>query len=347
MLIAWIATLAFLSTLILTAGVRTYVIRKGVLDIPSVRSSHTKATPRGGGLAIAVVFFTGLLLLTTVGVVSGRVGIVLFGGGLLVAVVGWLDDSRGLSPGQRAIAHFIAAIWVVAWIGGFSSLDYGFSVIPLGWLGHALAVVGVVWMINLYNFMDGLDGLAASEAVLVSVFAGSILLAGGDLGLASVAFLLAGSAAGFLVWNWPPAKIFMGDVSSGLLGYVMGTLALLSERSGSMPALIWILLLAVFVVDATATLIRRVLQRERWYDAHRTHAYQLATLNGRSHLQVTLAVCIIDLALGGLAWLVWTARSLLVPALAISFGVLLCVWWGITRSHLQPSTGCKRYLGMS
>lgn len=335
-----IAALAFLVAYCLTGVVRQYALRRGILDVPNARSSHVVVTPRGGGLAIVVVMMGTIVLLALRGIISGEVAAAICGGGLIVAGVGWLDDRRGLPATLRAAAHLAAALWALFWLGGLPSLNLGVTMLRLGWVGSVLGTVGVVWLVNLYNFMDGIDGLAGTEAITVAGTA-ALLIGGmrvgllpnsgtpaateGAVGLGLVSLLLASSAAGFLVWNWPPARIFMGDVGSGFLGFTFGVLAVASENSGALPLLVWILLLGVFVVDATATLLRRMRRGERWTEAHRTHAYQLAVQAGRTHKQVTLAVLGINIALGAAATLAcaWPRSLLLVALIAATALIVL------------------------
>ncbi len=229
------------------------------------------------------------------------------------------------------MVHTFAAIWAVWCLGGFQSFDLGVTVVPLGMVGSVLAVVGIMWLINLYNFMDGIDGLAGGEAVSVALVGGVLLSFVGATGIALAVFSLAAAVAGFLVLNWPPAKIFMGDVGSGLLGYAFAVLALASDRTGAVPLVVWILLLGVFIVDATATLIRRVMNGERWYEAHRSHAYQRAVQAGYSHRTVTIAV----LALNGLLALaaigVSAKPTLLPAATTAAVAGLLLIWFRVVR----------------
>ena len=162
--------------------------------------------------------------------------------------------------------------------------------------------MGLVWLTNLFNFMDGIDGLAGMEAVCVSGL-GALLLRNALPGYAQVSWMLAAASLGFLVWNWPPAKIFLGDAGSGFLGFSLGVLAMFSSRAGTAFLWPWLILLAVFVVDSTVTLLRRVLSQARWYEAHRSHAYQHAARLWGSHAKVTLAAAAIDIAwLFPLAW---------------------------------------------
>jgi Fuc2NAc and GlcNAc transferase len=185
--------------------------------------------------------------------------------------------------------------------------------VQLGPIGGLLAVLGIVWATNLYNFMDGIDGIAGGQALCAGVFGGALLLLSGSAGLAAVAFLVAAATAGFLAWNWAPAKIFMGDVGSGFLGFSFGTLAVASENDGGVPLLLWVLLLGVFVVDATVTLLRRTLAGEVPYAAHRDHAYQRAVRSGWSHARVSGWVVAFNLALGVMSVIGWLRPHLLMP----------------------------------
>jgi len=291
----------------LTPLVLRYAVRRALLDVPTPRSSHTRPTPRGGGLAIAAAIVVTVCLGCLAGLIPGRACTALVGGAVAVALVGWLDDLAHVPAPVRAMVHFGAAVWAVAWLGGMPVLAVGAGAVRLGWPGAALAVVGVVWLVNLYNFMDGIDGLAAAEALIVGATASVLLMLRGDGGLALVAGLVGSASAGFLFWNWAPARIFMGDVGSGMLGFAFGVLAVAGERSGSLPALAWVTLLAVFVVDATVTLVRRVARGERWYLAHRSHAYQRLVQSGWSHAQVVAGASAVNIALAGAAW--WGLRT--------------------------------------
>jgi Fuc2NAc and GlcNAc transferase len=244
----WVMPLAAVASWGIAGSVRRYAIERAMLDVPNDRSSHTVATPRGGGIAIAAVTLLGVALGATMGWIPGRVAAALLGGGSLVAMVGWVDDRQGLSATVRAIAHVIAAGWALFSLHGLPALQIGGHVVSLGWIGSVLAAVGIVWMTNLYNFMDGIDGLAGGEAALVGGFAGTLLAAAGQPGLALIAWLVAASSAGFLVWNWAPARLFMGDVGSGFLGFIVAVLAVASENTRAVPLLTWVTLSSRAVV---------------------------------------------------------------------------------------------------
>lgn len=284
----------FVSSFLLTWAVRWYSLQKSILDIPNDRSSHQVPTPRGGGLAIATLFFGALIFLFAKGLVDASLTKALIGGGAVIAATGYWDDLKSIPPLLRAGLHFCAAFWVLYCLGGFSFLDLGSFHFHIGWMGIIVAAVGIVWMINLYNFMDGIDGIAASEAIFVSLVAGITLYALGAQSLAWICFLLVALVSGFLLWNWSPAKIFLGDIGSGLLGFIFAVLALASANHHYIPLLPWFSLLAIFILDATFTLVHRLLRKERWYCAHREHIYQRLVQKGMSHKAVTLLIIFVN-----------------------------------------------------
>lgn len=313
-----ILVVSALLAVIAVGQIRRFALQKQMIDIPNERSSHTIPTPRGGGLGIVVVVLVGTLLLALFRQIQWNVTGAIFVGGF-VAFIGYLDDRGGISPTKRASVHFASAVLGVALLGGMPPLDLGFTILEWGWLGNILAVIGIVWMINLYNFMDGIDGLAGSESVFVFAIAGLLLTAAGLSSLSLVCVLFVGASLGFLFWNWHPAKIFMGDVGSGFLGYSIAIIAIVSGNQG-FNLWVWIILLAVFVVDATITLLRRVLRREKWYQPHRSHAYQHLTQRWGSHLKVTLVVLAINLLwLAPLAYTLTTHTQWALIAVIVGF----------------------------
>jgi len=287
----------------LTGFIRLYALRRGLVDTPIPRSSHKRPTPRGGGLSIVVTFIALLVLLYLVTEMPKQVFYALLLGGTLIGGVGFLDDHRHIPGIYRILVHFTAACIAVYILGGFPPLQVGARSIDLGWSGHVLSVVFLVWLTNLFNFMDGIDGIAAMEAIFIA--AAAIIISGAESEHYLVllkAGLVAG-CVGFLFWNWPPARIFMGDVGSGFLGITLGTLAIISANLNDLSIWTWLILAGVFVVDATVTLIRRMTNGEKWYAAHRSHAYQRAARRFQSHKRVTLLVSAINVGwLLPLAW---------------------------------------------
>lgn len=320
-----VGILLFFGSSFITGLTRLYALRSGLLDIPNQRSSHKRPTPRGGGVGFVVSFVVFLITLILWSTENRTLALALIGG-LPIAIIGWLDDRYTLSASVRFLIHGLMAAWALYWLGGLPELNFGLFQLPLGFFGYALGWFGIVWLINLYNFMDGIDGLAAGEAVLVALAAGIMLLLTGVVQLGLICLMLAAAVSGFLVWNWPPAKIFMGDVGSGMLGYTLAVLALYSENQGALPLIGWLVLLAVFIIDATATLIARIIRGEKWTEPHNTHAYQLAVKQGHSHRVVTSSLLGITVLLGALTGIAWY-YNLVFQLFIISLLLLLALWW--------------------
>jgi Fuc2NAc and GlcNAc transferase len=244
----------------LTGLVRRYALNR-LVDIPNDRSSHHAPTPRGGGLAIVAAFSGGCLLARTAGWITPELSIGLLSG-LLIAAIGFWDDHGHVPARYRMGTHIAAASLALAGLGGFSELPLGTTTLTLGWIGAGCALLWLVWLLNLFNFMDGIDGIAGAEVIFVTVAAAILSYwRQGHLESAGVCGLLLASATlGFLIWNWPPAKIFMGDVGSGFVGYTLGLLALVDMKAndGGLGLPAWVILDGLFLVDATYTLLRRM-----------------------------------------------------------------------------------------
>jgi Fuc2NAc and GlcNAc transferase len=266
------------------------------MDIPNKRSSHSAPTPRGGGVAIVLSFVIGLLCFTIFESVDQTLALVFLGAGALVALLGFIDDHRHIAARWRLLVHFIAAGWLVFIFGGLPPLPVFGVTFHLAWSGYLLAALYLVWLLNLYNFMDGIDGIASIEAITVCL-GGVVLyvLVGATHQNLVALLLLLAAVTGFLFWNFPRAKIFMGDAGSGFLGLMLGVFSV--QAAWTEPDLFWswIILLGVFLVDATVTLIKRILKGERFYQAHRSHAYQHAARQLNSHVRVTLSIGLINL----------------------------------------------------
>lgn len=297
--------ICMVSAIILVAVIRRYALAH-MMDVPNARSSHLRPTPRGGGVAIVIVFLACTAYLGAVGTLDASLAVALGGAGLITATTGFLDDRGHLNVAIRLLMHFAAAAWLVAGIGGLPRIDLGGGAWAVGLIGGALAVISLVWLLNLYNFMDGIDGIAGSQAVFVSAGGALLLHLDGHSAPAALLLALGAASAGFLVWNWPPARIFMGDAGSGFLGLMLGGFGLISIQSGQTPWP-WIILMGVFIVDATVTLLRRAARRVPVYQAHRSHTYQNLSRQWNSHLRVTVAVCLVNvLWLGPWAWVSWS-----------------------------------------
>ena len=262
----------------LVAGVRWHALRRGLLDVPNERSSHTSSTPRGGGLGYVVAFLATVAVLigptsrTSVAIAALSV--------LLVAGIGWVDDHGGASVRLRLVIHLIAGALLVPLV----------HEVPLPLL---LAPLGAAWWIfwtisaiNVVNFMDGIDGIIGLQVLLFGAYVAVLGAPDGPARAAGVA--LAGASLGFLVWNWSPARIFMGDVGSGALGVIVVAAGALLVREGQVDFVATFAPLVPIFLDAAITMLARVRRGERLSQAHRGHLYQRLANGGVGHARVSL-----------------------------------------------------------
>jgi Fuc2NAc and GlcNAc transferase len=288
------AAVTFLVVALLTAAWQVISRRYALLDVPNARSSHAAPIATGAGVVIIAAFVPLAMLQYAVQGIPAELAAPLAAGGLLLGAVGIIDDFRDVSPRWRLLAQAIAAVGAIAMLGPPPELAQ-LSPSPLWqWILLAVVAVGVVWHVNLFNFMDGIDGIAAAQAVFVTTAAALLSWLAGHPELNALLLYLTAACAGFLVWNWPPAKIFMGNAGSGFLGFTLAVLALYSMARMMLPIWTWLILMATFLVDATATVVRRLLRGEDVLRAHRSHAYQWWAQHLGSHAKVTVAFALIN-----------------------------------------------------
>jgi Fuc2NAc and GlcNAc transferase len=313
------AAVALVTAALITPLVRWLALRWRMLDHPNARSSHRNVTPRGGGLAIAVALAAALVV-HGMKPTSSPALMAVCGGMLLVGLVGFWDDRAGLPASVRLLFHLAAAVPVAVTTGGVPTLPLPAPFdLATGPLAEPLAVLWMVAVLNFYNFLDGIDGLAGIQAVITGT---AIALAGWDSGASAIGAALAGGSLGFLFWNWAPARIFMGDVGSGLLGFGFAALPFLAAggRRGSAVFVVAISLW-LFLADALWTLASRVRRGARFYEAHREHAYQRIVAGGRSHAAVTSAMAGASTVLSLLALLAWYLHRPPIYAAALATGL--------------------------
>ncbi|MGA2991580.1 MAG: glycosyltransferase family 4 protein [Candidatus Korobacteraceae bacterium] len=305
--------MTFAGSAIGTYAIERVAIRAGIVDVPNARSSHHVPKPRAGGVALAVPFFAAVFFLGSHSFLPLRVELALIGGGSGLVVLGLIDDFRSLPASVRLLAHTLTAGFALFMLGGLPRVDFGLGPWDMGFAGNLMALIGLVWLINLTNFMDGTDGLAASEAVSTGLISG-LLLWNAYPGLAAAWITLAASASAFLLFNWCPARIFMGDAGSGFLGYTFGVLMLAGSRQRPVSLWICLLMLGVFITDATITVIRRAVDGCRVWESHRTHAYQNAASRW-GHAAVAAIVLLINC--------IWLAPLAYVAVLYPQLGLVL------------------------
>ncbi|CAM4018378.1 MraY family glycosyltransferase [Arcobacter cloacae] len=268
-----------LISFLLTYFIKNYMIKKSFVASVNERSSHTVPTPHGGGIALAITWFIGLIYLYFIGEISSNLFYALLFGAF-ISIVSFFDDIYELSPKLRLMVQALVAIGGLYFLGGFDTLTFGIFDISNPIFTNIFAFFMIIWFINLYNFLDGINGYAGSQAVFLAL-AGFVLFSGNHFLVLAVAVL------GFLYWNWNKAKIFMGDVGSTLLGYNIAIFTIYYANQEATNFWIWIILFGVYWFDATLTLVRRKLNKEKLSQAHKKHAYQRLTQSGWSHYKVT------------------------------------------------------------
>lgn len=266
---------SFIASAVLCLVWRNLARRRQWLDVPNHRSSHKLPTPKSGGVAFALVTFAQLIVLVLWHLLPVRDALFLGLPGVAMVVLGYLDDRHHISHRIRLGLHFAIAALALALLQNLPSVSVGQHSGTGLWL-YALYLPGLVWLMNLYNFMDGIDGLAASEAISVLAGAAALMFYAGDWWACILLLLLLAPVAGFLIFNRAPASLFMGDAGSGFLGLFIGSVALLISAISQLNVWSWLILLGVFLVDATWTLAVRVFSGQRWYEAHASHAYQIS-----------------------------------------------------------------------
>ena len=308
-----------LISFILTYFIKNYAIKKSLVATVNERSSHTIPTPHGGGIALALTWFIGLIYLFILNEIDTNLFYAL-SVGVIISVVSFFDDIYELSAKFRVIVQSVVSILGLVCIGGFESLEFGLVSIENQIITNIFAFLLIVWFINLYNFLDGINGYAGSEAVFLSV-AGFLLFGGGHFLVLAVAVL------GFLYWNWNRAKIFMGDVGSTLLGYNIAIFTIYYANQEDTNFWIWIILFGLFWFDATVTLIRRKFNGEKLSQAHKKHAYQRLTQAGWSHFKVTnYAIGVNILLLVIVSSCLWLEVSIFV-----AFAISLVLLYGVMK----------------
>lgn len=332
----------FASSLALTATVRSYAQRHHLLDHPNQRSSHLIPTPRGGGIAIVATFLAALFFLHQQHFIATALFWSLTLGGLVIAAIGACDDFFHLRAKTRVTVQFGVALFALIMLHGLPILDFGGIQLNLHWIGTLIGIISIVWLTNLYNFMDGIDGLAGTQAIFVCLSAAGILWYLGEFPLAIICVTLAVSCTGFILFNWPPATIFLGDVGSGFLGYTISVIGIYASKYTALSLSFWLILLAIFICDTTFTLIHRVQQKKVWYAAHREHAYQCFILRGATHRQVILAILSLNVCLIlplALLTLIWPHQAAWTTLL--TFFIFYLLWRRIVITHATPTEKIK------
>lgn len=303
---------------------RWYAIEKNIVDSPNDRSSHTEPKPRGGGIVFVlgggvlagILCYFELLPLTYA---------IYFLPAFLIGILGYLDDRVGLSVSTRMIMQFLCAAALLFLLQEGGALITSWLPLPLP-LCFLVLVVGVVWFTNVFNFMDGIDGIATTEAMFCIGLGGFFFYEVKGFEMATLSWGMVALLTGFLTWNWPTAKIFMGDAGSGFLGFVIVTMAIIGYKLFQIPIFVWVILTGLFWYDTTVTLIRRMLAREKFLEGHCKHAYQRMVQYGWKHYQVLLATLLINSLISCLAVWAFYQPDLTPIILGIELLFLTCLY---------------------
>ncbi len=304
----------FLLSVTFTYFIKNYAIKKSLVDIPNDRSSHSVATPHGGGIAIAITWFIGISYLYYMDDINSSLYLALMVG-IIISVVSYFDDLYELSAKLRLLIQALVAFFGLYFLGGFESFTFGLFSIENQFFTNIFAFFMIIWFINLYNFLDGIDGYAGSEAAFLGL-AGFLLFGGAHF------LVLVAAVLGFLIWNWHKAKIFMGDVGSTLLGYNIAIFTIYYANQEPLNLWIWIILFGLFWFDATLTLIRRYKNREKLSKAHRKHAYQRLTQAGWAHDRVVIYSILVNILLFTLVYFLTNLFVALILSLIILYVII-------------------------
>jgi Fuc2NAc and GlcNAc transferase len=311
-----ILIILFLITFCITYLYGKWALIREILDIPSERSSHDVPVPRGGGIAFVFTFYIGLVFLFFTEQIDRKLFLALLPG-LVLAITGFIEDIKRISLLVRLIIQFICAGLALFFLDGAGS----FFGIDLFWTWNIIALIGIVWFTNVFNFLDGIDGYASMEAITISI---ALWLLSDSFALLFLAF----SVGGFLYWNWPKAKIFMGDSGSTTLGFILAVIGIYLQNQNILEIYFWLIITSLFWFDATITLFRRMLNKEDLSRPHKNHIYQRAVLGGFSHLKTMICGLGINLVLFSVSFLMLRKYiSLLLGLMLVILLHSLILWY--------------------
>jgi Fuc2NAc and GlcNAc transferase len=291
----WYSLLALVLSLSSAFAYLRFASKYGPFAAPNFRSLHLKPTPRGAGLAVAVASLLVLTWLYAGHELTSAQFCVYVIGGCVVTIMGMADDRMDISARYRMPFQFLTAGWICYWLRGLAPIDLGFAVIDLGYFGHVALFVGLIWFYNLYNFIDGIDGMAPSATIFICAAMGALLFFKQAPVLGLILTLLGVSSAGFLVFNWPPARMFLGDTGSSFMGYILSAVFVESLSQNAASIWSWLIVGGFYFADTTLTTVVRLLKVPGWYRPHRSHAYQNLARVWNSHRKVVLLVVAINL----------------------------------------------------
>lgn len=330
----WVAfTLVMYSLSIISIGIYyRYAMNKGILDIPNSRSSHTMITPRGGGFPLVLLWGMFLSVIIYYFVLPYKT-LLIFGPAIIIGYLGYIDDKKSLSALSRLFVQILSAVMVLIALGASQTYLLALTFLPI-WAVFLILTVGIVWFTNVFNFMDGMDGIAGIEALFFFGLASYIFWQSGSEALTLLTFGLFALVAGFLTWNWPPAKIFLGDTGSGFLGFLISIFALIASTWYGVSIFVWLIMTGIFWFDASITLVRRLISRENVMLAHCSHAYQRLLQRQFSHRTILLIITAVNSILAWMALMVYQQPEL--GLTIFSYTLMLLMGLYLIVEYLRP-----------
>jgi len=337
-----IAGVGFLAAFAGTGVLAWYLARRRILDLPNERSSHSVPTPRGGGIAVVGALGLTWLIAAIWAPSSMPPDFPILAAAVLLACMCFIDDLRGLPALPRLglqIAAVAFGIWHVKDEGGLFAglLPTALDLLVTGFLW--------LWFVNLFNFMDGIDGITGVEMVSIGIaLAGLAAIGAVTQSILPHAVAVTAVGLGFLVWNWRPARIFMGDVGSVPVGYLIGWILITAAGSAAengVSPLIVLIPPAYYVADATITLLRRLARGENILEAHRQHYYQCAVIRGHGHDTVCMTIAMANLALAATAWFLAPQQIWMAAGASIVIVIGLLFWMTGGAPFVAPTAGSK------
>jgi len=270
---------------------RNYAQRNNIVAVPNYRTLHESEIPRGGGLIFSAFSIIGIIAAGFYGLIPVNLILVITTGGIVSMIFGFYDDVTSVPPKAKLIIQILLSIFIILCADENGISFWYAKPLILVLFNFIISVTAIVWLLNLYNFMDGIDGMAAAGAVFIClVLALILIMISAEYGLILIPLMLGISCLAFLLFNWPPASIFMGDSGSMFLGYAIGILMIKTISSGYLSIWTWFIIMAYFVTDTTVTLLLRIILVKKWYGAHRSHAYQNLARIWNSHIKVIYIV---------------------------------------------------------
>tara|TARA_B100001996_G_C18620955_1_gene577697 strand:+ start:267 stop:1292 length:1026 start_codon:yes stop_codon:yes gene_type:complete len=323
-----------ITSFIITLLVLKISIKNNLFDIPNSRSSHTIPKPKGGGIGIIIPLATTVLILFSNEMISVEITKSIVIGLIFITTIGLIDDYHNLSASIRIIAYLVGSGFSLHLIGGLEFVSINENTFYLGNIGYFFGVIFLVWLTNLYNFMDGTDGFAAIQTICVSLFCFFLFFLSENLPFYIIMLCMASTTIGFLYWNWAPAKIFMGDAGSCTIGFLFGLFCIYTENEEIISITVWAILLAPFIGDATFTLLKRIANSARWYEAHNSHAYQKLYQHGFSHNQLALGLFAANIFLiWPLGYFAYTYEKYELLMLVLTYILTVITWFIIQYKY--------------